>query len=289
MAEVLEHLRPAMADAPQGLLVDGTLGLAGHALALLTAWPLAELLGMDRDPEALALARRRLKSFGERVRFEHASYADLLEVLARLDLPAPRAVLLDLGLSSLQLDDARRGFSFRERDAVPDMRFDAASADPTALELVNHSDERALAQWLHELGEEPRARSVARALVRGRPFRTVGEVADVVRRHALRVRRHDAATRTFQGLRMAVNDEVGHLRRGLGAALDTLAPGGRLLVLCFHSGEERLVKAAFGEAARQKRGRIVTRKPVRATEDEVRRNPRARPARLRVFEAGNED
>ncbi len=278
-----------MADAPEGLLVDGTLGLAGHALALLAAWPLARLLGMDRDPHALALARERLQGVTERVRIEHASYADLPEVLARTGLPAPRAVLLDLGLSSLQLDDAQRGFSFRERGAVPDMRFDAASTDPTALDLVNHSDERTLADWLHELGEEPRARAVARALVRGRPFRTVGEVADVVRRHALRVRRHDAATRTFQGLRMAVNDELGHLRRGLGAALDALASGGRLLVICFHSGEERLVKEAFREAARQKRGRIVTRKPVRATGDELRRNPRARPARLRVFETGNAD
>lgn len=284
LAPVLEHLRPALDPAPAGWVVDGTVGLGGHARAVLEAFCAARLLGLDRDARALALARERLAPYGDRVRLAHGSYADLAAWLARLGLAAPRAVLLDLGLSSFQLDDPARGFSFRAGAAAPDMRFDADAPGPTALDLVNHAGEPELARWLFEWGGEPRARAVARAIVRARPLATVAELAEVVRRHALKGRRHDPATRAFQALRMAVNDEPGHLARGLGAALGALADGGRLLVIAFHSGEERLVKEAFRGAQRAGRGRVVTRKPVRATEEEVRSNPRARPARLRVFE-----
>jgi 16S rRNA (cytosine1402-N4)-methyltransferase len=286
--EVLAHLFAAE-DSPEAgntptLVVDGTVGMGGHAAAVLEARPEARLLGLDRDPEALRIAGERLAPFGRRVSLEKASYADLEQVLAHRAEGAPRAVLLDLGVSSLQLDAPGRGFSFRQGDEALDMRFDPAAGGPTAQELVNHASEEDLVRWLAEYGEEPRARAVARALVRARPLRTAGEVAEVARRHALRGRRHDPATRTFQGLRIAVNDELGHLERGLRAALTSLATGGRLVVLAFHSGEERRVKEAFREAVREGRGRVLTKKPVRAGVGEVRRNPRARAARLRAFE-----
>jgi 16S rRNA (cytosine1402-N4)-methyltransferase len=158
---------------------------------------------------------------------------------------------------------------------------------PDAAAWVNRASEEDLARVLFEHGQEPRARAVARAIVRGRPFASVDALAQVVRRAALRTKRIDPATRTFQALRMAVNDEPGHLARGLSAALEALAPGGRLLVIAFHSGEERLVKAAFRAAQAAGRGRVLTKKPLRASEGECRENPRARPARLRVFEVGS--
>ena len=282
--EVLAYL--GLADDPQaqGLVVDGTVGAGGHAKAILEAAPGVRLLGLDRDPVALDLATRRLAAHGARARIEHASYADVAEVLRRTASPAPIGMLLDLGLSSMQLDDLARGFSFSGADALPDMRFDATGQEASAQDLLNHASERDLQEILWEYGEEPRARAVARAIVRARPIQTVGQLTEVVRGAALRVRRHDAATRTFQALRIAVNGELEHLERGLAAALDCLAPGGRLVVLCFQSGEERLVKAAFRAAFLAKRGLVLTRKPVRATQQEIRRNPRARPTRLRAFE-----
>jgi len=287
--EVLSYL--GLSDNPDvhGLLVDGTVGAGGHARAILEAAPGVRLLGLDRDPVALDLATRRLASFGKRARIEHASYADVAEVLQRTASPAPIGMLLDLGLSSMQLDDLGRGFSFRGVDALPDMRFDPTSVEANAHELLNHASERDLQKILWEYGEEPRARAVARAIVRARPIQTVGQLAEVVRSAALRMRRHDAATRTFQGLRIAVNAELDHLGRGLEAAIDCLAPGGRLVLLCFQSGEERLVKTAFRAAFLAKRGLVLTRKPVRATQEEVRRNPRARPTRLRAFEKARDD
>ena len=284
VSEVLDYLKAASG----GFFVDGTVGMGGHAHAILSAHEDATLLGLDRDPKALAIARQRLGAFGDRVRLVHASYADLADVQAREGLDAPVGVLLDLGLSSLQLDDPERGFSFRFEDASLDMRFDESDG-ATAAELVNHSSERDLADLLHTLGEEPRSRAVARAIVRARPITSVGQLRDVVARHALRVRRHDPATRTFQALRMAVNEELQHLARGLRTAIEALAPGGRLVVLAFHSGEERAVKAAFREAKRADLGQILTKKPIRPTEEEVRRNVRARPARLRAFERAGEE
>ena len=287
--EVLTYLALEQPPRSSGLVVDGTLGAGGHAKAILEAAPGVTLLGLDRDPVALDIARRRLAPFGARVRIEHASYADVGEVLARTGSPAPVGMLLDLGLSSMQLDDPTRGFSFRAEEAVPDMRFDASSEGTTAQDLVNHASERDLQEILWTFGDEPRARAVARAIVQARPITTVGQLAEVVRGSALRVRRHDAATRTFQALRIAVNEELTHLERGLQAALGCLAPGGRLVVLCFQSGEERRVKAAFRAAYLAGEGQVLTRKPVRATQEEVRRNPRARPTRLRAFERAQDD
>ncbi len=282
--EVLDYLgllRPVQGDP---LIVDGTVGAGGHAKALLEAHAGIRLLGLDRDPAILVHARRHLAPFGNRVTLVHASYTALAEVLATEGLPAPAGILLDVGVSSLQLDDLARGFSFRAQDAVPDMRFDATGDEPTAQDLLNHADERELARILHEYGDEPRARSVARAIVAGRPIETVGQLYEIVRRTAQRIRRIDPATRSFQALRIAVNDELGQFERGLAVALDCLRPGGRLVVLCFQSAEERLVKTAFRSAKLAGKGEVLTRKPVRATAEEVRRNPRARPTRLRAFE-----
>ena len=285
--EVLDFL--ALERSPDGLVVDGTAGAGGHAAAILRAHVGVRLVGLDRDPEILPIAAERLATFGSRVRLLHRSYADMAAVLAEEGLERPAGILLDVGVSSLQLDDPRRGFSFRASGEALDMRFDASGDEATADDWVNHAEERELVRVLREYGEEPRALAVARAIVRARPIRTIGELHAIVQRSALRMRRHDPATRTFQALRIAVNDELGHLERGLTAALALLAPEGRLVVLCFQSGEERLVKAAFREAAREGRGRILTKKPVRATPGEVRRNPRARPARLRAFEAAAEE
>jgi 16S rRNA (cytosine1402-N4)-methyltransferase len=282
VAEVLAHLVAPEGRAP--LYVDGTVGLGGHAEAILDARADATLVGLDRDPEALARAGARLARFGERARFVHASYADLPEVLRSEGLGAPAGVLLDLGASSLQLDDLDRGFSFRGEGAAPDMRFDRTEDAPTALDVVNALDEETLARILREHGEEPRARAVARSNVRARPIRTLGDLADAVRRAALRTPRLDPATRSFQALRIAVNREMEHLERGLAAALAATAAGGRVVAISFHSGEDRRVKEAFREAARSGRARLLTRKPLRPSAEEVRENPRARPARLRAVE-----
>lgn len=288
VAEVLTYLLRDGAAA-SGLVVDGTVGAGGHAAVILDTAPDTTLLGFDRDPLAVRLATERLAPFGDRATVMRGSYADLPAVLERTGRPAPTAVLLDVGLSSMQLDDPERGFSYRADDAVPDMRFDPESDDPRAVDIVNHVSERELADLIFELGEEPRARAVARAIVQARPIMTVGQLAQVVRRSALRTRRHDPATRTFQALRIAVNRELDVLRDGIDGAVVSLAPEGRLVVLCFHSGEERVVKAAFRDAKRDGLGQILTKKPVRATEEEVRRNPRAKPARLRAFARAEAD
>lgn len=284
--EVLMHLLGGLPSvgAARPLLVDGTIGLGGHAAAILEARSDTRVLGFDRDGEALRLAARRLAPFGDRVHLVHASYAELESVLAQLGEGAPAGVLLDLGASSMQFDDPERGFSFREGREGADMRFDRSADVPTALDLVNSLGERDLANLIYEFGEEPRSRAIARALVRERPIRDAAQLVDIVRRSALRNRRHDPATRTFQALRIAVNDEYGTLERGLEVALRVCAPGGRVVVIAFHSGEERRVKQAFREAARAGRGVIRTKKPERPTEGELRENRRARPSRLRAFE-----
>jgi 16S rRNA (cytosine1402-N4)-methyltransferase len=289
--EVLEHLLPDDAADPSvgsGLFVDGTVGAGGHAAALLERAPSAQLIGLDRDEFAVTLARKRLAPHGARARVFQRSYADLAEVLAEAGAPAPIGILLDLGLSSMQVDDPERGFSFRFPDAAPDMRFDATSEADSAAEWLNRASEHDIFIALSVYGGEPRARAVARALVAARPIMTVGQLANVIRGHAVHLKRIDAATRSFQGIRIAVNDEFGHLERGLRAAIEALAPRGRLVVLCFHSGEERLVKEAFRVAKREGKGHILTKKPIRAMESEVRRNPRARPTRLRAFQRGEE-
>jgi 16S rRNA (cytosine1402-N4)-methyltransferase len=277
VAEVLELL----AVRPGGFYVDGTVGLGGHAAALLErSGPDGRLLGVDRDPQALAEAAERLRPFGARVELRHADYRELPALLADA---RPDGVLLDLGVSSLQLEAAERGFSFRA-DGPLDMRMDP-SRGWTAAEVVNRWSEARLAELIQRWGEEPRARRVARALVEARrraPLRTTHELAAVVRRAAGRTRRGlDPATRTFQALRIEVNQELAGLGTAVSALGRALAVHGRLAVIAFHSLEDREVKHALRTLPRPA-FRILTPKPLRPGAAELRENPRARSARLRA-------
>ena len=278
LAEVLELL----AVRPGGLCVDGTVGLGGHAAAVLRATaPDGRLVGLDRDGETLAAAQARLAEFGSRVRLEQGDYREIPDRLAgeRAD-----AILLDLGVSSLQLDDPARGFSFQAEGAL-DMRMDR-SGGTTAADLVNGMRESDLADLIHEYGEEPASRRIARAIAFARerkPIETTTELADIVRRAAPRRRPGGLhpATRTFQALRIRVNRELDGLGEAITSIARCLAPGGRMAVIAFHSLEDREAKGAFRALAA--RGyRLLTKKPVRPGEDEVRANPRARSARLRA-------
>lgn len=280
LAETMELLRVR----PGGLYVDGTVGLAGHAEAVLRASaPDGRLLGFDRDAETLQRAHETLAPFGDRVRLQHADYREAPRLIGS---ERPDGILLDLGISSVQLDTPERGFSFRENGPL-DMRMDR-SQGPTAADVVNRTREAELADLIYTYGEERASRRIARAIVSARErkhFETTGELAEVVRRAAGRSRRPglDPATLTFQALRIHVNQELAGLGPALGALMDTLAPGGRLAVIAFHSLEDREVKNAFRDAGT--RGfALVTRKPLRADDEEVRRNPRARSARLRALE-----
>jgi 16S rRNA (cytosine1402-N4)-methyltransferase len=278
LAETLE----LVAVKPGALFVDGTVGLGGHAAAVLRATaPAGRLLGLDRDAETLELARDRLAEFGDRVRLEQADYREIKE---RLGGEEADGILLDLGISSAQLDDAGRGFSFQAEGPL-DMRMDRRSG-PTAADLVNRMRETDLADLLYEYGEEPASRRIARAIVFARERRritTTTELADIVGRAAPRRRRPGLhpATRTFQALRIRVNRELDGLAEAIEGAARCLNPGGRLAVIAFHSLEDRAAKEAFRSLAT--RGfRLLTRKPVRPGDAEVRANPRARSARLRA-------
>jgi 16S rRNA (cytosine1402-N4)-methyltransferase len=273
-----------LAVRPGGLYVDGTVGLGGHASEILRrSAPGGRLVAFDKDPDALARSAARLREFGDRVRFEHA---DFREIPDRLAGTAPQGVLLDLGVSSMQLDEAARGFSFNAEGPL-DMRMDPTEGF-TAAELVNRLPERELADLIYRWGEEHASRQIARAIVetrRRRQFTTTTELAEVVRRAAGRSRRPglDAATKTFQALRIHVNGEL----EGLGAALEHiagfLAPAGRLAVIAFHSLEDREVKQTF-RALGSRGFRILTKKPTVPADEETARNPRARSAKLRAIE-----
>ena len=288
-----------LAPTAPGLLVDATVGLGGHSASLLEASPGFSLVGLDRDPEAIERARKRLQPFADRVRLVNRPFADIAEVVDEFHCPAPVAVLADLGCSSLQLDSADRGFSF-QHDGPLDMRM--GTEGPTAADLVNTASEEELVRVLREYGEERRARRVARTLVEARerqPIRTTGEFAGLVRRAVgpTRDRHIHPATRSFQALRIAVNDELGQLERFIEPAVRSLAVGGRIVVISFHSLEDRIVKHGL----RRLEGRCVcppdlpvcicepervvttlTRRPERPDEQEIGLNPRARSARLRV-------
>jgi 16S rRNA (cytosine1402-N4)-methyltransferase len=280
VAEVLEHLEPSRG----GTFVDCTVGLGGHARAMLDAGA-AKVIGIDRDRDALARAADALKEFGSRIELVHADYRALSTLLDERGLGTVDGVLADLGVSSMQLDAPGRGFSFRRDDPL-DMRMDASSG-PTAADMLGDVDERTLSDVIAEYGEERHARRIARALVEARRagrIETTGRLAEVVRRAIPRkgYTRIDPATRTFQAIRIWVNRELEGLDGFLTLAGDRLATGGRLVVIAFHSLEDRIVKHTL--RALQTSGVIAirTKRPVVPSEAEVERNPRARSAKLRA-------
>lgn len=299
----------ALNPRPEGRYVDCTLGAGGHANGILEkSSPNGLLLGMDVDPIAINLAQIRLASFGERAILVRASYTELAQQLGILGWESVEGILFDLGLSSMQLDEGSRGFSFSE-DAPLDMRFDPQNL-VTAAKLVNSLPEDEMSGILYHFGEERYARQIAEAIVNARPVLTTGQLAaivvDVYKRKRTTVKRASVptenthpATRTFQALRIAVNRELESIEASLPAAVNALAPGGRLAVISFHSLEDRIVKQFFRKESRDcicppsfpvcvcgHRAviREVTRKPVRPSQDEIRDNPRSRSSRLRIAE-----
>ena len=301
LAEVISSLQVR----PAGLYVDGTVGAGGHAIGILEASaPDGRLLGLDVDPQAIAISRRRLQPFGERVTLARASYVSIKTQLDVLGLGDADGVLLDLGLSSMQLERPERGFSFQETGPL-DMRFDP-EATHKAAELVNTLPEDELADLIYRYGEEPASRRIARAIVSARPIQTTTELAEIVS-HVVRRHKIHPATQTFQALRVAVNDELACLRAGLSSAMAALGPEGRLAVISYHSLEDRIVKRFFAREAQdcicppealvcdcghRATLEIVTRKPVRPSNHEVAQNARSRSARLRVaakLDVGGED
>jgi len=290
--EILAGLR----IKPGGRYIDGTVGGGGHARGILAASaPDGEILGIDADPMAVAVAREQLAEFGKRVTLVQGNFADLEEVALRHRFCPVDGILLDLGLSSMQLEAAGRGFSF-QLDGPLDMRF-GPSQITTAADLVNTLSMEELADILFRYGEEPRARRIARAIVAERPINTTEELAALVERTVGRRRKLHPATRTFQALRMAVNEELECLAEALPQALRLLMPGGRLAIISFHSLEDRLVKQSFRNEARdclcppevpvcicghRAALGIVTKKPIRPSAEEVTANPRSRSAKLRI-------
>jgi 16S rRNA (cytosine1402-N4)-methyltransferase len=282
VAEVLSQLEPARG----GLFVDCTVGLGGHARALLDAGA-SRVLGLDRDPAAVRMAAEALAAYGDRVEIVHSDYRALPQVLDAREIARAQGMLADLGVSSMQLDAPGRGFSFR-RDEPLDMRMDT-SAGPTAAEAIAAADEQQLADVIYEYGEERHARRVARAIVAARqlePIDTTGRLADIVRRAIPRkgFSRIDPATRTFQAIRIWVNHELHGLDAFLGAALSRLDRGGRLVVITFHSLEDRIVKHTLRALQSAGLATIRTKRPLVPAQAEIDRNPRARSAKLRSAE-----
>ncbi|MBS1250216.1 MAG: Ribosomal RNA small subunit methyltransferase H [Chloroflexi bacterium] len=293
--EIIHALQPVS----NGLYVDGTLGAGGHAFGILEdSAPEGRLLGLDLDPTALGLARERLEPFGERVTIVRDSYLYVEEHLNKLNWDAIDGFLLDLGLSSMQLDSPQKGFSFQEEGPL-DMRYDP-SAPTTAADLVNELPEKELADIIYRYGEERYSRRIARAIVADRPLKTTQELASLISRVIGHRRTHiHPATRTFQALRIAVNRELEAVEAILPIALGVLKPGGRLAVIAFHSLEDRIVKQFARHESKdcicppelpicacdhKAQLRELSRRPIRPQASETDRNPRARSARLRVVE-----
>jgi 16S rRNA (cytosine1402-N4)-methyltransferase len=298
LKEVIEGIRPVR---PHGVVVDATVGLGGHARALLDEHRGARLVGIDRDPAALDLARQTLEPYGDRVTLVEGRHEEIFEILQQLGIDAVDCVLADLGVSSMQLGDPARGFSFRAEGPL-DMRM--GRSGETAADLVNGLDERDLAKILRDWGEEPMARRIARAIVEARaeePITTTARLAAIVRsvKRPRAGEKIDPATQTFQALRIATNRELEELGRFVDDAVALLVSGGRIGVISFHSLEDRIVKRKFralrgectcppglpvcGCGARQVI-EVLTSRPLTAGEEETARNPRARSARMRVAE-----
>jgi 16S rRNA (cytosine1402-N4)-methyltransferase len=293
--EIIHALQPHAG----GRYVDGTLGAGGHARGIMEASaPDGQLLGLDVDPQALAIARRILAPYEHRIHLAQASYTSLATQLEELGWEAVDGIVLDLGASSMQFDTPERGFSF-QYDAPLDMRF-GPHAVQTAADLLNKSSERELADLIYRYGEERDSRKIARAIVKARPIHTTREL--VVTIESVSPRRGDRvhpATRTFQALRIAVNEELDSIETVLPQALAALQPGGRLAVISFHSLEDRIVKDFFREQSKDRINppyeriyeeerkstlKEVNRKPITPSDEEIKNNPRARSAKLRIAE-----
>jgi len=300
---VVELLTPALTE-PGSVYLDGTLGLGGHAAAILTAAPNASCIGIDRDQHALAVAGERLAGFGDRVQLHQAIYHELPDVLAAAGRPRVQAILLDLGLSSLQIDDTDRGFAYSV-DAPLDMRMNQ-DQELTAATIVNTWPAGDIARILRDYSDERFARRIADRIVAARPLHSSADlvrvVTDAIPMAARQTGGHPAK-RTFQALRIAVNAELDSLAQVLPAALDALAPGGRLVVLAYHSGEDRLVKRVFAQASSDRvpagvpsvpagyaaEFTLLTRGAEFASDAEIAFNSRAKPVRLRALARKQEE
>lgn len=297
---LLDEVVAGLQVDPGGRYIDATIGGGGHAAEILAASaPDGMLLGLDRDPAALDAASDRLTAYEGRFELVHASFAHLSELAQAHDFAPVGGVLFDLGLSSLQLADVERGFSFMV-DGPLDMRFDPTSGGPTAADLVNDLSVEALADILYEYGEETQSRRIAQAIVEARPIYTTQELVAVTEGAVGRRRgRLHPATLTFQALRIAVNEELKTLKVALPQAVELLEAGGRLAVIAFHSLEDRIVKRFMRQESKdcicprelpictcdhEASLSVITRKPIRPTEEEVAANPRSRSARLRIAE-----
>ncbi len=282
---------------PGGRYIDGTVGGGGHSEAILASAPDVELLGLDADPAAIERAAIRLRSFGARVKLVNANFSQLGEVACAQHFDQVDGLVLDLGLSSDQLGDADRGFGFITGGPL-DMRFDPTRGS-SAADLINTLDADELAELIYQYGEEPASRKIARAIVAARPIHSADQLAAVIEQAIGRRGRIHPATLTFQALRIAVNDELGALMSALPQATELLHSGGRMAIISFHSLEDRIVKEYFRAAAQEHVAqpddppglvyrsatlRLITRKPIVASEAEVLSNPRARSAKLRIAE-----
>ncbi len=294
--EVLETLKPL----PGQRFIDGTLGAGGHTEAILNAsTPGGQVLGLDADPAALSVARQRLAPYADRVRLVKANFSQMADIARSHSFVPVDGILLDLGLSSMQLSNPKRGFSFQEEGPL-DMRYDPDNPT-TAADLVNSLPQAELADLIYRFGEERRSRAIARAIVAARPLHTTRELADVIARAVggRRESRIHPATRAFQALRIAVNNELDALSTTLPQAIKLLATGGRIAVIAFHSLEDRIVKNFFSRESKdcicppeqptctcshRATLRIITRKPISASSEEINTNPRARSTKLRVAE-----
>ena len=303
---LLQEIINALQPQSGAIYIDGTVGAGGHTAAILTASaPNGQVFGFDQDSEALEIAARQLAEFGDRVHLLRSNFDQLSDMARRHHIPPVDGILLDLGVSSMQLEQPERGFSF-QLDGPLDMRMNPA-ARQTAAELVNHLPEKELADLIYQYGEEPHSRRIARAIVKTRPIRRTVELADIVvkaiptkrgQKGGRRSKRKiHPATRTFQALRVAVNDELGALERVLPQAIELLKPGGRLAVISFNSLEDRIVKQYFKRESQdcicpseypictcghKATINIITKKPITPSSTEIDANPKARSAKLRV-------
>ena len=299
---LLEETIAALAIRPDGIYVDGTAGGGGHSSRIAQQLTTGRLIALDKDPDAVAAATARLAPYGERAMVLQRDFADMAQVLGELGIPAVDGILLDLGVSSHQLDTPERGFSY-QHDAPLDMRMSQKGL--SAYDLVNTMEEKGLAEIIRRYGEEKFSARIAARIVEARrqgPVETTGQLAQIVKEAIPAAARREGghpAKRTFQALRIAVNDELDNLSRCLDTAFDCLAPGGRFAVITFHSLEDRITKQAFAGYCRgctcppdfpvcvcgkKPRARLVTRKPVEASAQELEENNRSRSARLRVIE-----